>query len=65
MSYIIDNPNKWRVSKSGYSIVTGWSDERKTICGYTGKTNPLDTVAFSEWLENAEIICQLYNSNIA
>ena len=65
MSYIIDNPNKWRVSKSGFSIVTGHRDERRIVCGYTGKQNPLDHSAFQGWLENAETICDLYNSNIA
>lgn len=26
MSYFIDDPRKWRLSKSGFSIKTGWAD---------------------------------------
>lgn len=27
----IDDQRKWRISKSGYSIRTGWADEKKFI----------------------------------
>ena len=61
---MIVNPNYWRVSKSGFSIVTGWSTDRKIICSYPGKIQPLDGDAFSTWLSNAELICELFNKNI-
>ena len=30
-SMFIDDPRKWRLSKSGFSIKTGWADEKKCI----------------------------------
>jgi hypothetical protein len=64
VSYIIDDERKWRVSKSGFSIKTGWSNEKKIIAKYPGAMSPLDPVEFGEWLDNAEKICELYNADL-
>jgi len=58
----IDDPRKWRLSMSGFSIKTGWSDSKKIIAKYPGARSPLDNPAFEEWVENAEKICELYNA---
>jgi hypothetical protein len=63
MSFI-DDPRKWRVSMSGYTIRTGWADEKKFIARYPGATDPLDHQQFGEWMENAEKICELYNATL-
>lgn len=62
MTYEIDDPRKWRISKSGFSIKTGWADEKKFIARYPYPASPLDNEKFKEWLENAEIICALHNA---
>jgi hypothetical protein len=64
MNYI-DDPRKWRLSKSGYSIKSGWSDEKKIIAQYPGAVLPLNDDQFQEWMYNAEIICKLYNATLA
>lgn len=65
MAYVyIDDPRKWRVSKSGFSIKTGWGDEKKIIAKYPGDPYKVDGPLFSEWLDNAEKICQMHNSTI-
>lgn len=64
MSYIIDDPRAWRVSKSGFSIKTGWADEKKIIASYPGVVSPLDSERFNEWLDNAERICELHNATL-
>ena len=51
--------NELKISSSGlsiYSEITG-----KIIAKYPGKVVPLDDIQFKEWIENAEIICNLYN----
>ena len=62
MNYI-DDPRKWRLSRSGYSIRTGWSDEKKTIakCPYS---QPMDEAKYQEWIDNAERICDLHNASL-
>jgi hypothetical protein len=60
----IDDPSKWRVSMSGFSIKTGWGDEKKIIAVYPGKAQPLDAEKYEEWLDNAEHICQLHNATL-
>lgn len=60
----IDDPRKWRVSKSGFTIRTGWGDEKKLIAQYPGLVSPLDAKQFTEWLKNAERICELYNATL-
>lgn len=64
MNFFIDNPRKWRLSKSGFSIKTGWSDEKKIIAAYPGTINPLNGIQFQEWMDNAEHICNLHNSDL-
>lgn len=64
MTFFIDDPRKWRLSKSGFSIKTGWSDEKKIIAKYPGVVSPLDGKQFQEWMDNAERICELHNSTL-
>lgn len=61
----IDDPRKWRLSRSGYAIVTGWGDERKVIAQAPGGLQ-LESVAqkLDEWAANAERICELYNATL-
>ena len=54
---------KWRISRSGYTIVTGLGDEKKVIAAYPYKSSPLDDEKFKEWIKNAELICDLRNRN--
>ena len=63
MAYIIDDPRAWRVSKSGMSIKTGWSDEKK-IVAKAPFALPAPEGAMLEWLENAEHICELHNATL-
>lgn len=55
---------EWRVSRSGFSIRTGWGDEKNIIA-----QAPNGTVGNAEkytvWLENAELICKLHNDALA
>ena len=60
----IKDPNKWRISKSGFSIVTGWSDDRTYIARYPGATYPLDSEAFQDWMRTAQQICDTHNGLI-
>jgi hypothetical protein len=60
--YFIDDPRKWRLSKSGFTIRTGWADEKKIIAKYPGPVSPLDPQQFNEWIQNAQRICELYNA---
>lgn len=60
----IDDPRKYRISMSGYSIKTGWGDEKRIVAKYPGKSNPLDEKAFQQWLNDAERICELYNASL-
>jgi len=60
---MINNENKWRVSKSGYSIRTGLGDENKIIAIFNGQFSAENPEIFEQWLVNAELICDLYNNN--
>ena len=53
--------NKWRLSRSGFSIRTGWGDEKITIASYPGAVKNLDPNEYQGWLENAEHICDMHN----
>lgn len=64
MTQFIDDPRKWRLSKSGLSIKTGWADEKKIIAKYPGQLSPIDNKQFQEWMNNAENICDLYNATL-
>ena len=59
----INNPDKWRVSMSGFSIKTGWGDEKRIIARYPGSL-PVHTDNFKQWLKDAEHICFLHNAVI-
>ncbi len=60
MNYI-ENENDWRISMSGFSIKTGWSDSKRIIAQYPGKASLLDKDRFQQWLADAEHICDLHN----
>jgi len=60
----LNNPEEWRLSKSGFSIRTGWGNEKKMIAKYAG-TYPTDSKEFMAWIENAESICELHNKELA
>ncbi len=59
---MINNENEWRISRSGFSIKTGWSDSKKIIAKYPGVATRLDKDAFQEWLVNAAEICAQHNA---
>lgn len=61
MTYISDE-NEWRLSRSGYSIKTGWSDSKRIVAKYPGMTTPLDKDRYQQWLKDAEHICELHNA---
>ena len=63
MNYI-DDERKWRVSMSGASIRTGWGDEKKMIAFPPFHIIHATDEQWEEWLENAEKICELYNSSL-
>ena len=58
----IDDPRKYRVSMSGFSIKTGWGDEKRIVAKYPGTPRPLDAKAYQQWLEDAEAICERHNA---
>jgi len=60
----ITNPKEWRLSRSGYSIRTGWGDEKNIIALAPAGTEK-SPEKYKNWLENAEIICRLYNGALA
>lgn len=60
----IDDPRKWRISMSGLSIKTGWSDAKRIIAKYPGEVRPLDEKQFAKWIEDADHICQLHNASL-
>lgn len=64
MSYIIDDERAWRVSKSGYSIKTGWATGARMVAAYAGRETPLDPEKFQLWLDDAERICELHNATL-
>lgn len=59
------DPRRWRISMSGFSIKTGWADEKKIVAKYPGAVSPLDKEAFQEWLDNAQAICDSHNAMLA
>jgi hypothetical protein len=62
MSNEIASDRHYRISKSGYSIKTGWADNSRIVAKYPGSVSPLDGEQFEQWLEDAEQICQLQNA---
>ena len=57
----INSSLRWRVSSDGFSIKSGWADDKKIIAKYPGVTPPFDEHVYQEWIHNAEKICDLYN----
>jgi hypothetical protein len=57
----IKDPAEWRISASGYSIKTGWGDEKRIVA-----LAPVDTHGnaerYQQWLEDAEHICDMHNA---
>lgn len=64
MSQEIDDPRKYRISMSGFSIRTGWGDEKKIVAKYSGQMHPLDKDAYLRWLDEAEKICEQHNATL-
>lgn len=64
MSYEHVDDRLWRVSRSGYSIKTGSGDSLRIVAKYPGASIPLDTGAFSRWMDDAERICSLHNATV-
>lgn len=62
MSYEIEDPRMWRISKSGFSIKTGWDETNYIVAKYPGIAAPLDNEQFTQWLADAEHICELHNA---
>lgn len=61
----IDDPRKWRLSMDGFTIKTGWADEKKYIARFPQLPGQsLNNKAFEEWVENACKICDLYNADL-
>jgi hypothetical protein len=58
----IDDPRKYRVSMSGFSIKTGWGDEKRIVAKYPGQATPLDADAYQKCLDDAEKICEQHNA---
>jgi len=56
--------NQWRLSRSGFSIRTGWGDEKIMIASYSGSATKLDAAEYQSWLDNAEHICDLHNGTL-
>lgn len=65
MSYEIHDPRAWRISKSGFTIRTGWGDEKTMIAAYPGAASPIDGPRFNKWLDDAQRICDLHNATLA
>lgn len=56
------DPDKYRISMSGYSIKTGWADDKKIIAVCPYKPGKHTDEQFSEWIDNAQMICDALNS---
>ncbi len=55
---------EWRVSKSGYTIRTGWNDDKKIIAHYPYSPDTPIEPSFTRWLEIAHHICDLHNATL-
>ena len=64
MSYHIQSDKHWRVSKSGYSIKTGFAGNSRIVASYHAPHTPLDGPRFEQWLEDAQHACDLHNASI-
>jgi len=59
---VVESEEAWRVSKSGFSIKRGWGDDCRIVTKYAGDTVNLDGAQFSKWLDDAQAICDAYNT---
>jgi hypothetical protein len=50
---------------SGFSIKTGWGDEKKIVERYPGPVAPLDLSHWQAWLDDAEERCEQHNAALA
>lgn len=64
MSYHIQSDKHWRVSKSGYSIKTGFAGNSRIVASYHAPHTPLNGPRFEQWLEDAQHACDLHNASI-
>ena len=65
MTYAIDDPRKFRLSRSGYSIKTGWGDETRIVAHYHNPyESPMDRERFQRWLDDAQAMCDAYNARL-
>lgn len=60
----IDDPRKWRLSMSGFSIKTGWGNEKIMVAKYPYPLSPLDGDLFNKWMNDAQHICDLHNATL-
>lgn len=60
----IADPRAYRLSTSGFSIRTGWGDEKKIVAKYPGTLCPIDLVEYQEWINNAAQICNAHNEGL-
>lgn len=58
----IDDPRKWRLSMDGYTIKTGWADEKKYIARYPHPA--VENDKFEEWIKHAYEICDAHNETL-
>lgn len=65
MGYEIASDEHYRISKSGFSIKTGWADNSRIVAKYPGAVSPLDGRQFEKWLDDAEHICRLHNDGLS
>jgi hypothetical protein len=61
----INDPEKWRISKSGYTIRKGWDIDKEFIAAYPYKALELDgnPEKFQQWIEDAELIVKAVNNH--
>ena len=54
---------EWRISSTGYSIKTGWGDDKRIVCSIPAGVAQ-DGKAFQRWMEDAQRICDLHNATL-
>lgn len=57
---------RWRVSKSGFTIRCGWDGDKRWIAKYpyAASGDELSNTDFQKWLELAEHICEIHNKGL-
>lgn len=64
MSYHIASDDEWRISKSGYSIKTGFADNSRIVASYHAPHTPFDGPRFERWIKDAQHACDLHNASL-